>query len=69
MKAIHTEPLADDELRLQLEAGESIVFSGQEVEWHDIERQVERLGYGDLYFVSATHGSMERGSRISLRPE
>jgi hypothetical protein len=68
MKAIQTQFLADDELRLQLEARESIVFSGQEIEWHDIERQVERLGFGDLYVVSATNGSPARGPRVTLRP-
>ncbi len=67
MKAIHTRLLADDELRLQLEARESIACSGQKIEWHDIERQVERLGFRDLYVVSATNGSLARGSRITLR--
>jgi hypothetical protein len=56
-------------LRLQLEARASIVFSGQEIESQEIERQVERLGYGDLYIVSTTNGSLARGARISLRPE
>ena len=68
MKAIQTHLLADDELLLQLAAGESIAFSGLEIEWHDIERQVERLGFGDLYVVSATNGSPARGPRVTLRP-
>jgi hypothetical protein len=69
MKPIYTRLLADDELRVQLEARESIVFSGQEIKLHEIERQVERMGYGDLYIVSATHSSLGSGPRISVRPE
>jgi hypothetical protein len=34
-----------------------VVFSGREIRWQEIERQVERLGFGDLYIVSATHGN------------
>jgi hypothetical protein len=68
MKAVHTQLLADDELRQQLEARQSIDFSGSEIDWHEIERQVERLGYGDLYIVSATHGSPATSPRIQLRP-
>jgi hypothetical protein len=69
MEATYIRPLADEELRAQLEARATIVFDGQTIQWHEIERQVERLGFGDLYVVSATQGPLGDNSRISLRPE
>ena len=69
METIETRLLTDDELRPQLEAKEMIVFSGRETKWREIERQVERLGYGNLYIVSVTDGTATKGSRIILRPK
>ena len=69
MQRIHILPLADEQLRPQLEAGGTIIFDGQTVQWHEIERQVERLGFGDLYLVSATQGPHTNGAKINLRPE
>lgn len=69
MQRIHILPLADEELRQQLEAGATIIFEGQTVQWHEIERQVERLGFGNLYVVSATQGPPGDNSKISLKPE
>ena len=69
MQRIHILPLADEELRQQLEAGATIIFDGQTVQWHEIERQVERLGFGNFYVVSATQGPPGDNSKISLKPE
>lgn len=69
MESIYTRPLADDELRPQLEAGSTILFDGQTIQWHEIERQVEHLGFGDLYFVSSTMGPLGNDAKISLKPE
>src|ERR1043166_9101856 len=69
MKRTHSAPLTDDELRPRLEAREVISFVGQPVGLEEIERQVERLGFGDLYVVSATQGPHSVGAKISLRPE
>jgi len=62
---IYTRPLQDDEIRMHLEKRETIVFKGLGREWQDIERQVERLGFGDLYIVSQ-RGSRNGDTRVSL---
>jgi len=69
MKRTHSRQLTDDELRPQLEARDVIVFVGQPLATREIERQVERLGFGDLYIVSATQNPHCRESKISLKPE
>ena len=52
MKHVYTRLLSDDELLAHLERGDSITFEGLALEWQQIERQVERLGFGDQYAVS-----------------
>ncbi|HTL54113.1 MAG TPA: hypothetical protein VL361_00485 [Candidatus Limnocylindrales bacterium] len=69
MKRTHSAPLTDDELRSMLEARDVVSFVGQPVRFEDIERQVERLGFGDLYMVSATQGTHTSVAKINLRPE
>jgi hypothetical protein len=54
---ICTSQLGDDELRAHLERRDTLLFRGLGREWQQIEKQVERLGFGDLYVVS------QRGSR------
>jgi hypothetical protein len=34
--------------------------------WQELERQVEQLGFGDLFFVSATKG--KRGEYCKIDP-
>ena len=68
MERIHPQPLSDDELRPQLEAMATVLFDGQTVEWDEIEQQVERLGFGDLYIVSCTQGRSGNGIKIRLKP-
>ena len=52
MKCVYTRLLNDEELRSHLERGDVIAFEGLGREWEAIERQVERLGFGDAYAVS-----------------
>jgi hypothetical protein len=52
MKRVYTRLLSDEELRPHLERGDGIAFEGPGHEWEVIERQVERLGFGDTYAVS-----------------
>jgi hypothetical protein len=59
--------LTDAELRPQLQALDTIFFVNQGLQWQEIERQVERLGFGDLYIVSATQRP-NQSARISLKP-
>ena len=58
-KCAYTRPLNDQELRSHLEHGDTITFSAALKDWQEIERQVERLGFGSDYTVS-------RGSRPQL---
>jgi len=44
--------LPDDQMGAYLEADTSLVFAGLAKHWQDLERQVERLGFGEKYFVS-----------------
>jgi len=69
MKRTHTRVLTDEELRPQLEARDIISFVGRPVTFQEIERQVERLGFGDLYIVSATQKPPSDVAKISLKPE
>ncbi len=62
---IYTRPLEDDEMRTLLEKRETIVFRGLGREWQQIERQVERLGFGESYIVSQ-RGSRDGDTRVSL---
>ena len=48
----YTRLLKDEEIRIHLEAGDTIAFVGLGDKWKDLERQVERLGFGDSYAVS-----------------
>ena len=57
MKCAYDRLLSDEELRPHLERGDSVVFGGIAKAWQEIERQVERLGFGDNYAVSRTKGS------------
>lgn len=57
--------LRDDELATHLLKGHTVVFHGLGRDWHTIERQVERLGFGDTYYVSQIAG---RECLIKLSP-
>ena len=58
--------MTDAELRQRLEAKDTLFFVGEEANWQSIERQIERLGFGDMYVVSSTRG--RNSSRIVVRP-
>ena len=68
MERIYIRTLADDELRPPLEAMATIVFDGQTIRWHDVDRQVERLGFEDVYIASSTRGPFGN-CKISLKPD
>jgi len=52
MKHLYTRLLCDEELRFLLQRGDSITFSDAVRDWEGIERQIERLGFGDDYAVT-----------------
>jgi hypothetical protein len=68
MKRTFDAPLTDDELRYWLKARETIFFVGPRPEWQEIERQVERLGFGKAYIVSATQGRQTTTATIRVEP-
>lgn len=49
---IYNELISDDQMRVHLERQETLLFEGLGREWQQIERQVERLGFGEQYVVS-----------------
>jgi hypothetical protein len=68
MKRVHTHRLTDEELKSELEAKDTILFMGTDLTWQEVERQLERLGFGDSYIVSVVKGTDYSLARISLRP-
>ena len=61
-------PITDAALRQQLEARDTIFFIGTDMSLQKIERQVERLGFGDLYIVSATQSRQKAATKIRVQP-
>jgi hypothetical protein len=68
MTRSYTRPLSDNELRSELEARDTICLMGEEISWQQIERQVERLGFGEAYIVSSTQRP-QGNAKIILKPE
>ena len=64
---VYTRPLNDQELRSHLERGDSITFSDAVMDWQQIERQVERLGFGTEYAVSRASRSDLAGRQHHTR--
>jgi hypothetical protein len=52
MTCVYTRRLNDQELRPHLERGDTITFTDAVRDWVSIERQIERLGFGNDYAVS-----------------
>jgi hypothetical protein len=49
---------------VHLEQGDSLFFEGLWREWQTIERQVDRLGFGDKYIVTQRK-SKRSGTRVN----
>ena len=67
MKCVYTRLLRDEELRPHLERRDTLVFKGTANAWQEIERQVERLGFGDAYAVSRTRRAGATGEEDFTR--
>ena len=48
--------LPDEKMRAHLESDHSLIFTGLSKNWQEVEKQVERLGFGEKYFVSRVQG-------------
>src|SRR5262249_32484405 len=62
---IYTYLLQDDQMRSHLEKQDTLVFKGLAREWQEIERQVERLGFGEVYVVTQ-RGTRAGDTKVSL---
>ncbi len=67
MKHTYDHLLSDDELRPHLERGDTLAFTGGPKAWQEVERQVERLGFGDDYAVSRTSKAGPAGEQHVTR--
>ena len=67
MSARHTynSLLPSDQLRRHLENRDTLTFDGLVDEWQGIERQVERLGFGDAYIGIVTNAPRGNFARVS----
>jgi len=62
-------PITDDELKHRLRAHDTLFFVGQHhVRQEEIQQQVERLGFGELYIVSATRWLHSDDATIRAEP-
>ncbi len=64
----HERPLTDEEMRSELEARHVVYIVDQRLRFQEVERQVERLGFGDAYIVSATQRPNAGVANIRLTP-
>ena len=67
MKCVYTRLLDDEELRPHLERGDVVAFKGVGKDWEQIERQVERLGFGADYAVSRSSRAGVPGEQAIIR--
>jgi hypothetical protein len=56
--------LTDEQMLAQLQRGETFVF--KLAQWQAIERQIERLGFDDFYFVTQVDSG--RGTLTKVTP-
>lgn len=66
MEYTYTRLLTDKELQGHLDAKHSIVLVGVSTGLQQLERQIDRLGCSDDYFVSFTTG--KNVNRFKIRP-
>jgi hypothetical protein len=67
MKRVHAHRLSDEELRAELAADDTVVFTGPDLDGEEIERQVERLGLCVFYVVTTLMNGKRSMARIRVR--
>ena len=55
--------LSDDQMLAQLQQGETFFFKLSK--WQLIERQIERLGFDDFYFVAQVESGRGKLTKVS----
>jgi len=64
MRYEFTRQLSDEELLPHLLSQNQLVLKVPGLRWQEVERQVERLGFGESFFVAETEGTRGRCCRI-----
>jgi len=64
MQHTYLKPLSDEELLSHLVAGDHLIFRVPGLRWQEVERQVERLGFGERFLVGETESSRGRCCRV-----
>jgi hypothetical protein len=67
MKRVHAHRLSDEEMRMELGAGGSVVFTDPDLDGEEIEREVERLGLCVFYVVTTLMNGKRSMARIRVR--
>lgn len=57
--------LSDDKMRTYLKAQTRLLFEGLARDWQKVEQQVERLGFGEKYFVSQAKSAKRNHSKVT----
>jgi len=60
--------VSDEELRAWLQARETVLLVGKDIEWRDVERQVERLGFGEDFVVCAAQARTSETATVRVEP-
>jgi hypothetical protein len=61
----YEEMISKEDLHRHLSARETLVFTGRGVKWQEVERQVEELGFGDLFYVANVAKGGVRVTKVS----
>ena len=61
---VYTRLLNDQEMAAHLQEEDTLLFKELGREWQQVERQVERLGFGDRYVVSQI-GARRSSTKVS----
>jgi len=68
VEAIYTRLLNDQEMSAHLEKKDTLLFKGLGHEWQQVERQLERLGFGDRYVASKVSAGQSSTKVSPLEP-
>jgi hypothetical protein len=65
MQVTYKRSLTDQELVQHLLAQDHVVLKVPGLRWQEVERQVERLGFGESFVVAETRSSRGQSCRIA----
>ena len=66
MQYTYTRALSETELLQHLRSQDELLLRAPGLRWQEVERQIERLGFGDRFFVSALTSA--RGDFCKVTP-